>query len=206
MDLKNWILNNPNWYNFFQKIISRHGGTVKYFTENYILPLNPKSVLEIGCGTGTCLQYLPSYIEYTGVDISADYIDYAKIKYGKRGNFILGNLTKLNPNFFKGIDLVIAPGFFHHIKDRTINDYICYLKQNLQNEFKLFSIDPCFIDKRFSISNYIVSKDRGKFIRTESEYLRILKNHFMNTQSIICKDLLKFPYHSCIIFSSDLKY
>ena len=76
-------------YNLFQRIISKHGSTTKYFIDNYVLPLSPKSIFEIGCGTGSSLQYLPENINYTGIDISSNYIDFAKNKYGNRGDFIL---------------------------------------------------------------------------------------------------------------------
>ncbi len=205
-NLKEWILSHPQRYNFFQKIISKHGGTVRYFTENYILPKKPNSVLEIGCGTGTCLQFLPDQIKYIGVDISSEYIDFAKNKYGHRGTFILGNLSNLDPGIIEDVDLVLAIGFFHHVNNKTVNEYLTFLKENLSKNCQLLSIDPYYICNRFSIGNYIVSKDRGQFIRTKKEYIDLVSSIFRTVTANTGNDLLRVPYHHCILSCSDFKF
>ena len=75
-NVKSKLLEKPEMYNLFQGIISKHGSTTKYFIDNYVLPLSPKSIFEIGCDTGNSLQYLPENINYTGIDISSNYIDF----------------------------------------------------------------------------------------------------------------------------------
>ena len=77
-NVKSKLLEKPEMYNLFQGIISKHGSTTKYFIDNYVLSLSPKLIFEIGCDTGNSLQYLPENINYIGIDISSNYIDFAK--------------------------------------------------------------------------------------------------------------------------------
>lgn len=55
-----------------------------------------EKVLDIGCGAGAMLPYLKEAgADYTGVDTSGRMIDIAKGRYGKKGNFFVGNAMDL---------------------------------------------------------------------------------------------------------------
>ena len=198
--IKYKILDNPNFYNFSQRIISRYGGTTKYFIKKCVLPLSPKSILEIGCGTGNLLYDLPGNIEYTGIDISSDYVKSAKKKFRSRGRFLLGSVLDYDFSKLGKFDLVLAHGFFHHVNNATIMAYLDHIEPSLTDDSNLLSIDPCFVAKQNIISHFIVSNDRGKYVRSEKEYTKLLKKFYFEIKSVIRDDLLVFPYHTCILF------
>ena len=200
---KNKLLNNSTVYNIFQRSISKYGGTTKYFIEKYVNPIFPTSILEIGCGTANALNYLDRNIKYTGIDISQDYIDYAKSKFGSKGQFICGDLLDIDISSLGMFDLVLAIGFFHHVDNITITKYLNHLGKALEEKNSLYSIDVCFIDNQSWFSKYIVSMDRGNFIRTEQEYVDLVKLNYVKVDSLVRNNLLILPHHSCIMFCSD---
>lgn len=52
----------------------------------YVIHRQAKSVLDIGCGTGELLKYLPPHMHYVGMDISPTAIEIARQRYAGRPN------------------------------------------------------------------------------------------------------------------------
>ena len=78
------ILSYPTIYSIFQKLMKGDKIRKKILKTN-VIKKNP-IVLDIGCGLGDSLEYIDNPV-YFGYDISQDYINYAKKKYGKKGFF-----------------------------------------------------------------------------------------------------------------------
>src|SRR5215210_6260628 len=73
-------------------------------------------ILDVGCGPAYLLDYLPE-VTYVGFDIEPRYLDYARRRFGSRGEFVHaryddGYRAKLAP--FDGILLM---GVLHHLDD-----------------------------------------------------------------------------------------
>src|SRR4051812_8411301 len=45
-------------------------------------------LLDVGCGVGDLLDYLPATVRYYGYDHNENYIDQARRRYGDRGVFL----------------------------------------------------------------------------------------------------------------------
>lgn len=54
--------------------------------DKYLRPEPGYSILDIGCGPGDILQYLPS-INYVGFDINRKCIEAARRRFGDKGTF-----------------------------------------------------------------------------------------------------------------------
>ena len=102
-------------------------------------------------------------------------------------------------------DLILAHGFFHHIDDKLLDKYLKYFQSYFPQNGYLLSIDPCYVRNQNFISKFLVSEDRGNYVRTEKEYSNLLKMHFKEVKSIIRDDLLVVPYHSCIISCTGIR-
>jgi SAM-dependent methyltransferase len=78
--------------------------------------VKPRSILDFGCGVGIAtphiLEFFGNEVQLTGVDVSLDSLESAKIKYPAQ-NVTFHTLQDYSPNSSK--DLVYCNGVFHHI-------------------------------------------------------------------------------------------
>lgn len=192
------ILKKPVIYEFIQWIFRDEKTNKKW--KKLVNSFNNKIILDVGCGTGkTSLDFLESK-KYIGIDISKEYIDNAKINYGKFGEFYCLPIEKIQESEIKdisNIDLVILKGVYHHLNSKSIEKMIINLKNKLNKNGKIISIDPTY-KNGLLISNFIVSLDRGKFVRKPKDLLNILsKNMKVYSKEIIYQFLP--PYQRIII-------
>lgn len=71
-----------------QSIVCSKESTKKIIDE-HIIPCYEGKILDVGCRTADILMYLPKDIVYYGFDLSREYINSAKNKYGNRGKFFV---------------------------------------------------------------------------------------------------------------------
>src|SRR5882762_5205110 len=112
------ILQMPSFYDFYQWLVGVRRARDHIF-KTYLTFADGCTVLDIGCGPGELLDYLPPHVKYTGFDVSADYIQMAKKKYGSHGTFLhadVNDLSKL-PLVPHGYDIIIIFGVLHHLSD-----------------------------------------------------------------------------------------
>jgi cyclopropane fatty-acyl-phospholipid synthase-like methyltransferase len=79
-------------------------------------------VLDVGCGLGDFLSWLLGQglqVDYTGIDITPEFVAHCRKVHGGEGRFLEGNILEdlagLAP---RGFDWVVASGVFAHRKDR----------------------------------------------------------------------------------------
>ncbi len=89
------ILEIPTAYTQFQKLVGS-GSCHKIYARDYVRSRTGDRVLDIGCGPGSMLEYLPG-VEYVGVDLSPNYIRAAQSRFGsRRGSFV--NQSRSSPS------------------------------------------------------------------------------------------------------------
>src|SRR4051812_4972051 len=79
------LLANPTVYEGLQWLLQADRGRRK-FVENHVRPSPGKCILEVGCGPGELLRYMPD-VTYVGFDPNPSYIERAKRTFGDRGAF-----------------------------------------------------------------------------------------------------------------------
>ena len=174
------ILSYPTIYSIFQKLMKGDKIRKKILKTN-VVKKNP-IVLDIGCGLGDSLEYIDSPV-YFGYDISQDYINYAKKKYGKKGFFFCRNFTKKEIKKLPKFDYVLLMGILHHLKNDQILDLLKILKKILKKKGSIITLDPLYVKNQNFFAKFLISHDRGKNIKTKNEYLKILKLFFKNSMS-----------------------
>ena len=112
------ILSNPKVYAAFQLVV----GSQRVRTElidTYVKPEPGLRVLDVGCGPGVLVEYLPG-VDYTGTDLSEAYIEAAQRRYGDRGRFFVGRVDDLDADELGTFDVIIAKSLLHHIDEDEI--------------------------------------------------------------------------------------
>ena len=176
------LLTIPFLYSFIQKIFS--GESVrKDLVRNYIKKKNV-SVLDIGCGTAEILEILPGS-KYFGYDIEPKYVNYAKLKYGKKGKFYCKKFTSKEIKKLPKFDYVLYFGVMHHLNNLELIKLIKTTKKVIKKSGKLITIDPLIIENQNIFARFAIKRDRGNNVRTENEYKKIIKTSFVKIKSKI---------------------
>lgn len=191
------ILGLPFIYTLFTKLSGSDKG-LRRFVKDYIKPKQGYKILDIGCGPANIINFLPG-IEYTGFDISESYINSAKEKYGIKGNFFCTAITSDVIKEESVYDIAIASGVIHHLTDEEAKDLLKLAHKALKPGGRLITLDGCYKDQQSFIKKFILSQDRGKYVRTEKAYKELANQYFQSINTSILEDLLNIPYTHIIM-------
>ena len=122
-------------------------------------------ILDIGCGPADIMECLPE-VEYYGFDASQEYIADAKRRWGSRGEFTCAtvNAQTLQQRDF---DIVMAIGVLHHLDDQEAGALFDLARSVLRQGCRLVTLDPVFVRGQSPIARYIISRDRGEYVRSK---------------------------------------
>jgi len=187
----------PVFYTFFGWLIGGHSSRTQ-FVHQYVTPSLGSRILDIGCGPGTLVAYLPQ-TKYTGFDISSAYIHSAKSKYGHLGKFYCQNVVDLKPEQVGRFDIVLVVGVIHHLNDLEARTLFESAYALLKSGGKLVTFDGVFVEEQTAIARYIIAQDRGQYVRTKEGYLSIASQVFSDIKVSIRHDLLRIPYTHLIL-------
>jgi len=184
----------PNMYNGFQNLIGSPNHRKEHYTEHFNLPSTYK-VLDIGCGTGALMDYLPKGIEYHGFDMEQSYIDFANENYGDRGTFYCERVGEtIYPKWEGYFDAINANALIHHLTDEDTLFLFEVGHRYLKKGGFLITLDSVFHEKQSKISKWLVSRDRGQNVRTPEQYMALANKYFEKVESKLKTDHLRIPY------------
>ena len=175
------------------------GGNNVYHTliNRYIRPQAGCNLLDIGCGPGHFLPWLKD-VTYTGIDMSERYIADARATFGARGQFICGDVGSVDiPS--APYDIVVASGLLHHLSDTEVSQLARRVRQLLKPGGRLLTVDPCYTAEQSKIAHYIISHDRGHFVRDAAGYTELVIPYFTSVNTSLRHDLLRIPYTHLIM-------
>lgn len=190
------ILSHPLIYSAFQYVMGAEQGYLN-FVKDYIRPFDGCVILDIGCGPGDIVSYLPE-VNYWGFDISEAYILKAREKYGDKAKFECKYLTIKDLETLPKFDMVIATGVLHHMNDNVVLDFLKLAFSALKDGGRLITIDPCLTAKQNPIARFLISKDRGQNVRDEAGY-RDLASQIFDDVKLDVKHKAWIPYTHCFI-------
>lgn len=142
-------------------------GNLFKITEITEIPLDNCSILDIGCGTGDLLYFLPDSVKYTGIDIYKPALRIAKEKY-PRANFRYGNILNIKLSKF---DYVFCSGAL----SANIGDNYFFLEKVVKKMYKI-----C----KYGLAFNILTDEKSK--TKEDDYLFLYNIKKVNK---ICKNI-----------------
>ncbi|HUJ85907.1 MAG TPA: class I SAM-dependent methyltransferase [Burkholderiales bacterium] len=191
------LLARPRVYSLFRRLVGRDSARLAY-ARDYLRARPGERVLDIGCGTGDILRYLPA-VRYVGYDLSQSYIDRARERFGDRGEFhcraVDDDLAQGEPSF----DLAIAHGVLHHLDDAEAASLFRVAKRALKPGGRLVTFDGCFTHDQSLAARLFLSLDRGRHVREPEAYERLARGAFAQVRSFVRHDLIRIPYTHVIL-------
>lgn len=190
-------LSNPWVYEAFHTLIGARRW-LRNFANETIRARDGDRVLDIGCGPGALLRYLPQ-ASYIGFDRSETYIERARIAFGGRGTFICDDVRNFPVHKMAPVDIAVAIGLLHHIDDATALEALRAVSVTLKPDGRLVTVDPCFHPDQSALQRFVVSNDRGMYVRPFRRYQELCEAVFPKSAAQFQRGHLPFPYSVCIV-------
>ena len=193
------VFNNANLYNLFQLGIQKNG-TKDFLNREILKSESIERVLDFGSGIGHHSQLFQGK-QYLGIEPSESCVLSAERLYkDSNATFLVGDHTALKSLTEGTFDLIFAIGVLHHIDDLVFNEFVEQAFRLLKPGARLMTFDPVLHQHQRKLSKWVVKQDRGQWVRTENEYLTVIKKFFLdNTDSRIYSKLLRIPYDHILI-------
>jgi cyclopropane fatty-acyl-phospholipid synthase-like methyltransferase len=179
-------------YELFGRALGGPQGRVK-FVRDYVKSTSADRVMDIGCGPGMMVPFLNG-ATYVGFDASAEYIDAARKRYGDRGTFVCDRVSTATLDAPGSYDIVLACGVIHHLDDEEAKTLFEIANAALKPGGRLCTFDGAYVQGQSRLARYMISRDRGQYVRRAEEYPRLAKSVFPNVRMDIRGDFLRIPY------------
>lgn len=190
------ILSRPAVYDVLQNIM----GARKFrtlFSKSVIRAGPADRVLDLGCGTAEILDFLPQ-VDYVGYDISLEYIEAAKRRFGNRGKFEVKIAKEADVTSVAPFDIVLALGVLHHLDDDTALNLMRTAHAALKPGGRLVTFDPVYVPGQNPFARFLISKDRGQNVRDQLGYEKLAKSSFRTVHTTV-RHQSWIPYSHCFI-------
>ena len=193
------VFNNANLYNLFQLGIQK-SGTKDFLSSEILKTGSVERVLDFGSGIGHHSQLFQGK-QYLGIEpLESCVLSAERLYKDSNATFLLGDHTALKSLPGGTFDLIFAIGVLHHIDDLVFNEFIEQAFRLLKPGARLMTFDPVLHRNQSKLSKWVVKQDRGHWVRTENEYLTVIKRLFLDhTDSRIYSKLLRIPYDHILI-------
>ncbi len=191
------LLCRPIVYDLAQACIRSQASRRRFFAE-HVRQRPGDSVLDLGCGTGDALPYLTTD-EYVGVDFNPRYVRVARERFPGRGCFIVSDLLRLNEELDGPFDVALALGVLHHLADDVAGAALKTVAQLLAPTGRFVTHDPVLTDSQSWMARWFVKRDRGPYVRRETELVRLARQHFHVVRTTIVERPLRIPYTEIVM-------
>ena len=169
------LAGNSKIFTFLRKVLEINFIVQKRLVKKYFGDVASQKVLDIGCGTGEFADLFKT-ADYYGVDISEDYIAFAK--RNKPGTFSVMDATQLQflDNEF---DKVLIMAILHHLDDETVKKVLAEAKRVVKPGGQVLIMEDAKIKSLLNfITKPLQSLDKGDYIRNAKEYTSLVALYF----------------------------
>ena len=187
------VLKSPAIYQLYQELGGFFGARVEAIRD--YLSLRPgMRIIDIGCGPGHIVKYLPRGIDYIGLDIDEPSIAYAQSHFGARGRFMARFFDDAAARELGPADVVMMNGVMHHIGDADLAATLATIEAALKPDGVLFTLDGCYEPGQSRLAKWLLDNDRGVHVRPAEGYRRLIADRFGAVDMHVRDDLSRLPY------------
>ncbi|WP_414475192.1 class I SAM-dependent methyltransferase [Microvirga sp. M2] len=187
------LVNNPRVYELIQNLMGAKRNS-KRFADNFIKAKPGDRLLDIGCGPGSLVQFLPD-VEYVGYDPNPSYIAAAHATYGGKATFRLGIFDDQSVDDHAPFDIAVVSAVLHHLDDEQARDLFRLLRRALQSTGRVITLDNVYVDRQNPLARFIISQDVGQNVRTADGYAALAKDYFRFVKgTIIHQSFIPYTY------------
>jgi SAM-dependent methyltransferase len=190
------VLSHPQIYRAFQNLMGAER-LRKQLVSEFVRPVPGQTILDIGCGPADILNHLPQ-VNYFGFDISRQYIEQAKGRFGNRGQFFCQPLAAADLKVLPKAQLVFAFGLLHHLSDSSAEEVLQLAFSALAPGGRLITFDPCYEPGQHPLAKFLIARDRGHHVRHKAGYQRLVETAFQSPRVEI-QHARWIPYTRCIM-------
>jgi SAM-dependent methyltransferase len=184
------VLDAPWAYLAFQKAYG--ADRLRKRSVEILAPKAGERILDVGCGPAYLLDYLPD-VEYVGFDIQAQYLAYARRRFGARGTFVLGHYDEQQRRQHGPFDAILLMGVMHHLNDAVAVELLGLLANSLKSGGRVVTLDPCFAADQSRIARFMASNDRGQHVRDASAYEKLARGVFAEVWPAVIHGACRVP-------------
>jgi SAM-dependent methyltransferase len=192
------ILEYPIIYEGFHHLIGARRW-LRRFANEVVRAKGGDVVLDIGCGPAPLSVYVPESCTYIGFDYNKAYIGRARRAYGERGRFICDDVGNFALHNLPRADVAVAIGMLHHIDDDLAARMLKATAATLKPGGRLITVDPCYHPEQSALQRFVVSHDRGLYVRPFERYVELCGTVFNNPAARFQRGHLPFPHSICIV-------
>jgi SAM-dependent methyltransferase len=184
------LLERARFYDFSQRLAGK-ANVYRVFVGDYLRPRDGDRLLDLACGTGELLRYLPD-VAYVGIDLNADYLHAARQRHAVRADFVHADLTDCAVHR-EPFDLVVALGVLHHLDDDRARTVVALARRSLAAGGRFVLLEPCRRHRQPFAAKAVIAMDRGEHVRDYGGYHRLLQDQFEEVRGTLREDLLWMP-------------
>jgi 2-polyprenyl-3-methyl-5-hydroxy-6-metoxy-1,4-benzoquinol methylase len=191
------ILARPWVYELFTRIVAKKKRNRMRLVEECIKPFAGCRILDIGCGPADMISYLPDSVgEYVGFDMNPAYIASARKRWKHMSNcrFFCQRVEDAVISEAGCYDIVLALGIVHHLNDNEALGLFNTAYQALSPGGTLITYDSVYVANQHWLAKWLISKDRGKAVRTVEGYETLARHCFSDIEGQVIHDRLRIPY------------
>lgn len=192
------VLARPEIYELWSRAVGGVRGR-RTLVRDHVRPGKRARILDLGCGPGDLVRYLPPEVQYVGLDLSRDYIASARARFGDQNHdFHIGDVAALNADLGT-FDIVMAFGLVHHLDDHAAHSLFRQAATALTAGGRIVTVDPVFTATQSVVAHAVIARDRGQNVRTAEAYKALATDLFPEVTVITRSDLLRIPYTHCVL-------
>ena len=192
------VLDLPGGFDAYQRVVGA-SRSKRTFMETFVRLRSGERVLDIGCGTGALCEYVPPGVFYLGVDVDEDYVEAARARYSPRCEFVCADAAGFRAEEHGRFDVAIAYGVLHHLDEHQAGEIIRMARAAVGRSGRVAVCEPVRTPDQGRLEAFIMRHDRGKFIRTKDEYVRLVAESFGQVDAEVVERTYRIPFTVAVL-------